>query len=153
MSWVEESVVINAPIGECFRMWSQPECLPCFMNHVERAWFSNNQIYWHWKVEDSAGRVLEWDTAIDSMEENRFISWHSVENALADTSGVVNFHQTDDQTTRINIEMMFNPPAKAGGEFVADFFTHPEKMVREDLNCLKHILEQKPTLFPGEKGE
>jgi uncharacterized membrane protein len=139
MGRVEQWIEVNAPVDQCFKMWSQPECLTCFMHEIESVEFRDN--HWNWRFEGPEGQVLTWETVIDSMEENRFISWHSTEWAAADTSGVVQFSPIDDRQTRVHVEMMFNPPVKAAGALVAQFFQHPEKMVAEDLQRLKDSLE------------
>lgn len=143
MGRVEKSIEVNAPVHECYRVWTDFENFPRFMKNVKSIRRKGDRNVWHWEVSGPAGKSVEWDAEVDSMQPNKVVSWHSVRDSEVDTSGAVTFQEMEMNRTRINVTMVYNPPAGAIGEFVADLFKNPEKMVEEDLENFKQLVEQR----------
>jgi uncharacterized membrane protein len=51
------------------------------------------------------------------------------------------FEEARPGVTRIVSSIQFEPPGGAAGELVGNIFSNPEKMVREDLNNFKQLIE------------
>lgn len=141
MGRVDKSIDVNAPIGECFQVWSNFEQFPRFMKHIKEIRHKGDVNVWHWVVEGPLGRTVEWDAEVDAMQTNKLVSWHSVRDAEVDNSGAVTFHELGPDRTRVDIAMVYNPPGGGVGEFVADIFKNPETMVEEDLHNFKNLVE------------
>lgn len=142
MGRVDRCVEVNAPMETCYRLWTEFERFPSFMKNVESIRRKGRENVWHWVVKGPMGRNVEWDAEVDAMRPNELISWHSVREADVDTSGAVTFQRLADNRTRIDVSMVYNPPAGAAGEFIADIFKNPEKMVEDDLCNFKALAER-----------
>lgn len=142
MGKVEQSVEVNAPVSECYAMWTDFENFPRFMKHIRQIRRKGSENILHWEVDGPLGKTVEWDAEIVGMQPNQLVSWRSVRNAHVSNSGAVVFESLGDNRTRLNVTMVYDPPAGAVGEFVADIFQNPIAMVREDLENFKKLVEQ-----------
>lgn len=139
MARFKESIEVNAPIQACFEQWMRFEEFPRFMKHVKNiAKQGDNR--WHWVVDGPLGAKLEWDAVMDGRLEDKMISWHSVSDSSVDVQGAVMFEEAG-AGTRITSTLQYEPPAGALGEAVAQVFSNPQTMVREDLENFKRLVE------------
>jgi len=148
MERIQCNIVVDATPEVCYQKWHHFEQFPHFMNNVEEV----NRIddkSWHWVVNGPLGHRTEWDAVIDRDEPGRMISWHSGAKSELEISGLVNFLELGRGQTQITCEMAYDPPGGVIGEAVAHLFANPEKMVQEDLNNFKHLVEG--TNIPAEK--
>jgi uncharacterized membrane protein len=146
MARFQETVDVIASANRCYRQWLQYEEFPRFMKHVKSI-SSIGANKWHWIVEGPLGKEVEWDAVMDGNEPNRIISWHSVGENDIGAEGVVTFQEVSPTTTRITSSIQFETPAGPLGEMVAAIFSNPNRMVKEDLECFKQLLESN-TLSP-----
>ncbi len=151
MGMFQTSIEVNAPVEECFDMWACPDCLTRFMRMIECAELKENQLVWHWRLNPPQGEPICWDTAIDILEDQRLISWHSMDHAPADASGAVQFEAVHPDLTRMNIEIMMNPPIQAGDTINELFGKRVEQTIFEDLDKLERILNQEKREFSHRK--
>jgi uncharacterized membrane protein len=142
MGMLETTIEVDAPIESCFDMWLCEDCLTLFLKNVKGVYVNRDNNYiWNWEIE-AGDQVIEWDTVVDAADENRLISWHSMDHMPADTSGVVQFEAIHPDRTRVHVEMMFNPPINAG-QFVDDLFGKQiEQDILRDLQAFKALVEQ-----------
>jgi uncharacterized membrane protein len=146
MGRIEHSVEVNASTSDCYKIWSNFPQFPRFMENVEEVRAVGNNL-WHWKVKGPLGKSAEWDAVCDVMEENRVISWHSVENSEVDNSGHVTFESVSPGRTRVTASIAYAPPGGAIGEAVAALFQNPDQMVQDDLHRFKMLVEGSE--YPG----
>lgn len=143
MGWAERSIEINGPVEDCFAIWTDANRLPDVMSLVKQVWFKGNQMIWHWEVEDRPGQQLAWDTVVDLLVPNQVISWHSIDNAVVDSSGAVRFHPIEaNQKTRVTLEIMLNPPVDPNADFAGDVFRNPQHIIDGALDRLKYHVER-----------
>ncbi len=141
MGRVERSIEVNAPVERCYAMWTDFENFPQFMKNVNFIRHKGDEGVWLWEVKGPLGKNVSWEAEVDSMQPNKAVSWHSVRDAEVNNSGAVTFESLADNRTRVNVVISYDPPAGAIGEFVADIFSNPEKMVEEDLHNFQELVE------------
>ena len=73
MTRIQDSIEVNAPISECYRMWENFENFPNFMKNVESVQDLGNGL-WHWKVHGPMGVTTEWDAEVHGKSTNEAIS-------------------------------------------------------------------------------
>jgi uncharacterized membrane protein len=147
MGRVEQSIEVNAPIDLCYQVWSNFEQFPRFMKNVESIRRKGNANVWQWTVKGPLGKHVTWDAEVDALRPNSIVSWHSVRNAEVDNSGAVTFKELNMGRTRVDVVISYEPPAGGVGEFVADIFSNPEKMIKEDLANFKNLVEQEAKTY------
>ncbi len=136
---IHKTVHIQAPIDEVYRFFESPENLPRFMTHVADVHHVGDGGY-HWEVKGPGGRRFSWDASYVAIENER-VSWRSVEGSSVDNEGSVRFFEEDDGT-RVEVRLVYNPPAGAMGHaFARALGADPKSRMDDDLLRLKSLLE------------
>lgn len=147
---LRKTITIDAPIDEVFRLWSDYENFPRFMNHVRRVRRSSAGQA-HWTVAGPGGVSIDFDTVETQRDPNRCIAWKTVEGATIAHAGIVRF-DPDGGGTRVDLRMSYNPPGGALGHAVAALFgSDPKRAMDEDLVRLKSLLEDGRTRAHGDE--
>jgi len=135
-SSTSESIDVNVPVSTAYNQWTQFEDFPKFMNSVHEV----RQIadtHLHWRA-DVAGKPEEWDAEITEQIPDKRIAWRStggVKNA-----GVVTFHKISDNTTRVMLQMDYDPQTVT--EKVGDALGLVKIQLKGNLKRFKELLEQ-----------
>ena len=138
---VNESVEVQAPVGDVFRYWSNFENFPTFMSNVEEVRMTGQDTS-HWRVKGPLGKSVEFDAKTTEMDPNRGIGWNTVGGDV-ETSGEARFEEVAPGRTRIEVTMNYaDPPGGAVGEAVAGVLSSPERNLREDLENFTRIVER-----------
>jgi uncharacterized membrane protein len=138
---VNESIEVQAPVGEIFTYWSNFENFPSFMQNVEEVRMTGEDMS-HWKVKGPLGKSVEFDAKTTEMDPNRGIGWNTV-NGEVMTSGEVRFEEIQPDRTRVDVTMNYaDPPGGKVGEVVANAISNPEREVREDLQNFARLVER-----------
>lgn len=143
MGRFQQSTQINASIEDCFDQWMKFEEFPRFMKHVKSVTSQGNNT-WHWVVDGPLGAKLEWDAVMDGKAQDKMISWHTISDSQVDTQGAVIFKEIGPNVTEVTSTLQYEPPAGALGEIVAQIFSNPETMVKQDLEQFKKLMESQP---------
>jgi uncharacterized membrane protein len=85
---------------------------------------------------------LEWDSVIDGNETDRLVSWHSISEPDVGIQGAAVFEELSPDRTRIIFTIQYEPPGGPIGTLIAQIFSNPQKMVKEDVNNFKELIEQ-----------
>ena len=105
MSTIEKSIQVNVPVHTAYNQWTQFEDFPRFMEGVKEVrQLDDTHVRWRAEV---AGKDKEWDAEITEQLPDQRIAWRSVSGAR--NAGVVTFHRIDDDTTRIMLQMDYEP--------------------------------------------
>ncbi len=139
MGSVTKSVVVKAPVEQVFTFWKNFENFPRFMENIESIHVTGQDLT-HWKSRGPLGTHIEWDAKTTSVQENKKISWQSVEGHI-ETHGSVLFEDLGNGETKVTVGMEYTPPAGIIGEAVAKIFSDPEDQLEEDLNRFKTVAE------------
>ena len=147
MSTIEQSIEVNVPVRTAYNQWTQFEDFPHFMEGVEKV----NQIddvNLHW-VAEILGQHREWDAKITEQTPDERIAWTNVDGAT--NAGVVTFHRIDDNTTRVMLQMEFDPEGFA--EKAADALGLVTGRVKGDLERFKTFIESRGQETGAWRGE
>lgn len=137
METVEKSCEVNVPVNTAYNQWTQFEDFPQFMEGVKEVrQLDDTHLHWHAEV---AGKDKEWDAQITEQIPDKRIAWRSVSGAP--NGGVVTFHRIDDNTTRIMVQMDYEPEGVV--ENVGDAMGVFSRRVQGDLERFKDFIESR----------
>jgi uncharacterized membrane protein len=138
---VDARIIIRQPREVVWEFWRHIENLPTFMRHlvsVERQ--PNGRS--HWIARGPAGHHVQWDAQVINVIPGELIGWRSLPGSDVDSAGSVHFNEAPGGGTEVRVELQYNPPAGFLGAYVAQLFgKEPQQEIEEDLERLKHALE------------
>src|SRR5690606_14856553 len=140
MSQITETVDVDVPISVAYDQWTQFETFPQFMEGVESVTQVDDTRN-RWKVE-VAGATREFDTEISEQHPEERIAWTTVGGDLQQ-AGVVTFHKLDEDSTRVTIQMDWDPQGAmetAGAALGVD-----DRRVKGDAMRFKEFIESRGT--------
>jgi uncharacterized membrane protein len=135
MSTVEKSIEVKAPVNTAYNQWTQFEDFPKFMEGIQEV-RQLDETHLHWCAE-VAGKRKEWNAEITEQIPDQRIAWRSTSGAR--NAGVVTFHRISDDTTRIMLQMDYEP--EGAMENVGDAIGLLSRRVAGDLERFKEFLE------------
>jgi uncharacterized membrane protein len=92
----------------------------------------------HWKVQ-IAGVTREFDTVISEQTPDQRIAWTTVDGPTH--AGVVTFHALDDDTTRVTLQMDYEPEGFL--ENVGDKIGFVSSRLKGDMERFKAFIEDR----------
>ena len=138
MSQVQESVDVNVPVTTAYDQWTQFESFPEFMDGVESiTQLDDKRSHWVTKV---GGVTREFDTEITEQHPDERVAWHSIGGDV-EHGGAVTFHRLDDATTRVMIQIDWEP--KGAVEEVASALGVDDRQVKADAKRFKDFIESR----------
>jgi uncharacterized membrane protein len=144
---IEKSVDVQAPVRTAYNQWTQFESFPKFMEGVDRI-EQTTPTRTHWKT-TIGGVTREFDAEITEQHPDERVAWRSVDGP--GHSGVVTFHRIDDKTTRVHLQMEYQPETlveKAGSALGV-----VGSRIQGDLGRFKEFIEQRGTETGAWRGE
>lgn len=141
MDRFQSSIEIDAPASVCYEKWHHFDKFPSYMSHVKSV-TPIGEKRWHWVVTGPLGADIEWDAEIDVDEPSRVISWHSLEHSTVDIQGAVRFDEIAPQKTQMTSSLQYSAPGGGLGETIANLLHNPHKMVEDELQNFKHLVEE-----------
>ncbi len=156
---IEASILVDAPVAECYRRWRDFARFPELFSRVVRVARVETAVrdereVWHWVVQGPFGQLFEWCAEVVLELPNKTISWASVSDKtsrgdLVATSGSVNFLQpSGGEQTLIEVRMTYAAPQFQ--EMLADIIHYGNKAVHQALQGFKNAMEQKSVLISCE---
>jgi uncharacterized membrane protein len=139
MTTVEQSIDVEVPVTTAYNQWTQFEEFPRFMEGVEQV-TQLSPTTTHWKVK-IAGVSREFDAAITEQHPDERVSWRSTEGPQQ--AGVVTFHQLSPASTRVMLQMDFEPEGLA--EQAGDKLGLVRSRTKGDLERFKKFIESRGT--------
>ena len=147
MASVQESIDVDVPIRVAYDQWTQFESFPQFMGGVERITQLDDK-HTHW-VTNIDGVKREFDAEITEQHPEERIAWKSTGEATH--AGVVTFHRLGDTTTRVMIQIDWEPEGlveKAGAAVGVD-----DHQVKSDAKRFKEFIESRGTETGAWRGD
>lgn len=132
----EDTIGVEAPVEEVYRRWSDFPRFPEFMKNVEEVRPQGGNRY-HW-VARIFGIRQEWDAEVTDREDNRRISWRSLNGS--ESAGTVYFTSAPAGTTQIRLRMEYTPPAGTVGAALDKLTKTTQREVHEDLKNFRRAL-------------
>ena len=134
---VEESVVVHVPVRTAYDQWTQFEDFPLFMKDVDLV-EQIDPTRLHWKT-SMRGVTREWNAVITEQIPDARVAWESEDGAR--NAGVVTFHELEDETTKVMLQLDFEPEGVL--EHYADAVGVVEQRAKKDLEAFKGFIEQR----------
>ncbi|MFN3650193.1 MAG: SRPBCC family protein [Armatimonadota bacterium] len=139
---VERTVEVDAPIARVFAFWSSFRNFPRFMQHLQEVTEDESGVS-HWVADGPAGLPVSWKAEVTTLQPHRAIAWRSLPGSTVQSSGEVMFEELEGGRTRLQVKMIYHPPAGVVGHAVARFFgADPERQIEDDLQSFRALLEE-----------
>jgi|GEM_PF-3123523 len=134
MQRIEYSIDINAPLLNCFKQWIQEDNYPHLKLSIERVSFLRLL------TGDQQKPKTEWaEMTHKSTDSYRAIWWHSRENELVETAGMVSFKRTENKLTQVCMIILCNLPNDRRLSLAA--FEKNDLIVENKLRAFKAKME------------
>ena len=147
MTTIEESIEVKVPIRTAYDQWTQFEEFPRFMAGVESV-TQLDDTHLHW-VADIGGIKREWDAEITEQHPDERVAWKATDGA--DNAGAVTFHRLDDTTTKVMLQLDFDPDGFV--EQVGDKMGLITSQTKADLDRFKEFIEERGTETGAWRGD
>lgn len=147
MSTIEKSIDVEVPVRTAYNQWTQFEEFPQFMEGVEAVRQLDNQRL-HWRA-NVGGKVEEWDAVITEQHPDERIAWKNTTGAS--NAGVVTFHRLSDATTRVMLQLEYDPQGVV--ENVGDMLGVVSRRIAGDLERFKEFIEARGQETGAWRGE
>jgi len=135
MSTIEQSIDVNVPVSTAYNQWTQFESFPQFMEGVEEVRQLDDTTT-HWRVK-IGGATREFQAKITEQHPDERIAWRATEGP--DQGGVVTFHRLSADTTRVMLQLEYDPDSLT--EKVGDALGFVERRIEGDLRHFKQFIE------------
>lgn len=135
MANIERSIDVYVPVRTAYNQWTQFESFPMFMEGVKEVRQLDDKRL-HWRAE-IAGKEEEWDAVITEQEPDMRVAWKSTTGTP--NAGVVTFHRLDENTTRVMLQLDYQPQNVI--ETVGSALGIVERRVKGDLERFKQFIE------------
>ncbi|MFI0169615.1 SRPBCC family protein [Streptomyces sp. NPDC017095] len=136
------TTTVNRPPDEVYRLWSDLERLPDFMEHLDEVRVTGPKTS-HWRASAPFGETVEWDAETTQDIPGRLIAWQSADGADIGNSGEVRLVPAPgDRGTEIRVTLRYDLPGGALGKAAARYFgEEPHQQLDDDLRRFKQIAE------------
>jgi uncharacterized membrane protein len=147
MSTIESSIDVKAPVRTVYDQWTQFEDFPKFMEGVESVrQLDDRRLHW---VASIGGARREWDASISEQHPDERVAWTATDGAM--NAGAVTFHRLDDETTRVMLQLDFDPDGFV--EEVGDKLGFVRRRSEGDLRRFKEFIEARGQATGGWRGD
>jgi uncharacterized membrane protein len=137
MATITESIDVGVDVTTAYNQWTQFESFPKFMDGVEQIRQTDDK-HLHWKT-NVGGVSREFDAEITEQHPEERVAWQT-QNGVHQ-AGVVTFHRIDDDTTRVTLQLNYDP--KGLVEKAGDALGIVERRAKGDLANFKTYIERK----------
>lgn len=147
MSNIEHSIDVNVPVRTAYNQWTQFEEFPQFMEGVKQVQqLDDTHLLW---VAEIAGKEEKWNAVITQQHPDERVAWTSTSGAK--NAGVVTFHFIDENTTRVMLQLDYEPEGVV--ETVGDKLGIVGRRVEGDLKRFKEFIEARQVPTGAWRGE
>jgi uncharacterized membrane protein len=135
MATTEQHIDVHVPVSTAYNQWTQFESFPEFMEGVEEVrQLTDTRLHWRAEI---GGRTEEWEAEITEQVPDQRIAWRS--RSGAENGGVVTFHTIDADTTRIMLQLEYEPETIA--EKLGTSLGVVDRRIKGDLQRFKEFIE------------
>jgi uncharacterized membrane protein len=147
MAQVTESVDVAVPVRTAYNQWTQFEEFPRFMDGVEEI-RQTDDTHLHW-VAEFGGKREEWEAEVTEQRPDERVAWAA--RGGKGNAGVVTFHRLDEDSTRVTVQMDWEPEGVL--ENVGATLGFDDRQVSKDLERFKEMIEDRGIESGGWRGE
>ena len=105
MASIVETLDIDRPVAHTYAVWADVERWPEFLHHVERVERTGDRTF-HWWLK-VAGAEKAFEAELTELVPDQRIAWKTLGGV--DHAGVVTFHETSDTTSRVALQIEYQP--------------------------------------------
>ncbi|GAA3583884.1 hypothetical protein GCM10022419_077080 [Nonomuraea rosea] len=147
MSTIEHSENVRVPVTVAYNQWTQFESFPEFMEGVESVkQLGDTRTAW---VAEIAGIRREFEAEITEQHPDERIAWRTLDKPHQ--AGVVTFHRIDENTTRVTLQMEYDPEGFV--ETAGDWLQLVRLRVVNDVKRFKAFIEARGGETGGWRGD
>ena len=148
MAQVIETIDLNVPVSTAYNQWTQFETFPQFLSMVESiTQLDDTTNRWVVKI---GGAEREFTTKIAEQHPDERVAWTSVDGEV-DHAGVVTFHRLDDATSRIAVQIDWEPTGAL--ESVGSVVGVDSAAVKKELTNFKEFIESQGAATGAWRGD
>lgn len=136
MAQIIETIDVDVPVRTAYNQWTQFESFPKFLDEVESI-TQIDETHTHWKV-SVGGFEREFDAEITEQHPDERVAWTST-GGDTDHAGVVTFHKLTDDTTRVTVQLDWEPEGVI--EKLGSLVGVGGHAVKKDLKNFKEFIE------------
>jgi len=140
MAQIIETIDVDVPVSTSYNQWTQFEEFPQFLSFVKEI-TQQDDTHNHWTV-NVAGGEREFDTVITEQLPDERVAWTSTGGEV-DHAGVVTFHKLSDSTSRVAVQIDWEPEGLV--ERAGAALDIPGRAVKSELENFKKFLEARGT--------
>ena len=140
MAQIIETIDVDVPVSTSYNQWTQFEEFPQFLSFVKEI-TQQDDTHNHWTV-NVAGGEREFDTVITEQLPDERVAWTSTGGEV-DHAGVVTFHKLSDSTSRVAVQIDWEPEGLV--ECAGAALDIPGRAVKSELENFKKFLEARGT--------
>ncbi|MDQ4029276.1 MAG: SRPBCC family protein [Actinomycetota bacterium] len=135
MASIERSIDVKVPVRVAYNQWTQFEEFPQFMEGVKEVrQLDDTTLHWSARI---GGQERQWKARVTEQHPDLRIAWAA--EGDTNNAGVVTFHRLDDATTRVMLQLEYEPSDIA--EKAAEVLGIVERRVKGDLERFKKFIE------------
>jgi uncharacterized membrane protein len=147
MTTITKSVDVEVPIATAYNQWTQFETFPEFMGGVDKIEQRDDRnLVWHVNV---AGVKRTFDAQITEQHPEERVAWKSIDGITH--AGVVTFHKLSDATTRVTVQLDWEPDGAL--EKAASAVNADDHQVANDLDRFKKFIESRGSESGAWRGD
>lgn len=147
MASTTKSVDVNVPVRVAYDQWTQMETFPQFMEGVKEV-RQLDDTHMHW-VAEVGGKRQEWDAVITEQIPDQRIAWTATGGDY--NAGVVTFHYLDPDTTRVTLQLDYDPQGML--ENAGSALGFMGRRIQADLDHFKTFIESRQQATGAWRGE
>ena len=133
---------VNARPSTVYAEWRKLEKLPNILSHLKSVEVLDESRS-RWCAKGPLATEVCWFANITHDEPGRLIAWQAEDKADVPNSGRVQFSETPQGNTLIEVTLTYQPPAgDLGRSFAAAFGENPEHQIEDDLKKFKLNIEK-----------
>lgn len=139
---IHKSIKIDTPRENVFEMMKYPQYFPYFMTRVQNVERIGEKQFL-WVVDGIGDYPIQWKTEVKKVVPNELIEWKIIGDRKNDQTGFLRLEPIDEKSTRLHVEIEYEPYGGKFGHFVAGLFHRdPKSELDDDFLRLKTYLEK-----------
>ena len=144
---IQQAIDVAVPVESAWKLWNKYEDYPKFMHRIESAEkLDPKHVQFTGKI---WGISRDWEAKITEQSPDQRIAWTSTSGKH--NAGVVTFHRIDDATTRVTLQMDWDPEGMK--EKAGQMLGRDEAQVKSDLERFKEFIESRGVETGAWRGE
>jgi uncharacterized membrane protein len=147
MSNIQQSIEVQVPVTTAYNQWTQFEEFPRFMDGVKEVrQLTDKSLEWTAEIN---GKEETWTADITEQEPDQVIAWKSTSEPV--NSGRVSFARLDENRTRVDLQMEWQP--RDSIEKMGAAMGFDDRQIKGDLERFKKFIESRGTETGAWRGE